>query len=134
MKAAVLHALGTPPRFEEFPEPTAGEGEVIAHVCAAALKPVDKAMASGSHYASPRELPAVCGVDGVGCLDDGTRVFFAGPRSPYGAMAQRTVVPRLQCFPVPDNIDDTTAQPAPTVLTSSSTTCGAAPPRHCLPP
>ena len=28
MKAAVIHALGQPPRFEDFPEPTAGEGEV----------------------------------------------------------------------------------------------------------
>ncbi len=27
MDAAVLHALGKPPRFEEFPEPTPGEGE-----------------------------------------------------------------------------------------------------------
>ena len=39
MHAAVLHALGKPPRFEEFPEPTAGEGGVLIHVCAAALKP-----------------------------------------------------------------------------------------------
>src|SRR5438552_2879924 len=28
MKAAVINALGQPPRFEDFPEPTAGEGEV----------------------------------------------------------------------------------------------------------
>jgi hypothetical protein len=46
-------------------------------------------MASGAHYPSPRELPVVCGVDGVGVLDDGTRVFFGGPRRPYGAMAER---------------------------------------------
>ena len=82
MNAAVLHALNESPRFEEFSEPVAEENEVIVHVRAAALKPVDKQMASGSHYAAFRELPVVCGTDGVGCLDDGTRVFFAIPRFP----------------------------------------------------
>lgn len=106
MNAAVLHALNQPPRFEQFPEPIAKENEVIVHVRAAALKPVDKQMAGGSHYAAFRELPAVCGTDGVGLLDDGTRVFFAIPRSPYGSMAERTVVSPSHTFPIPDNIDD----------------------------
>ncbi len=113
MDAAVLHALGETPRFEQFPEPTAGADEAIVHVRAAALKPVDKQMSSGSHYASPRELPVVCGADGVGNLDDGTRVFFGGPRRPYGAMAERTVVPRAFCFPVPEGLDDDTAAALP---------------------
>src|SRR5216117_2713366 len=69
MHAAVLHALGKPPRFEEFPDPTPGEGEVLINVSAAALKPVDKQMAAGTHYASPREFPVVCGMDGVGRLE-----------------------------------------------------------------
>src|SRR5215470_8796437 len=113
MHAAVLHALGKPPRVEEFPEPTPGEGEVLIDVSAAALKPVDKQMASGTHYASPRELPVVCGTDGLGRLKDGTRVFFGGVRRPYGAMAERTVVRRVQCFPVPDSLDDDTAAAIP---------------------
>jgi NADPH:quinone reductase-like Zn-dependent oxidoreductase len=109
MQAAVLNTLGKPPRFDQFPEPTAGEGEVLVNVLAAALKPVDKQMASGAHYGSPRKLPIVCGTDGVGRLDDGTRVFFAAARRPYGAMAQRSVAPRSWCFPVPAAIDDVTA-------------------------
>lgn len=109
MYAAVLHTLGKPPSYDEFPEPAAGEGEVIVHVRAASLKPVDKAMASGEHYASFRELPAVCGTDGAGRLDDGSRVVFAGARRPYGAMAQRTPMARARCFPVPDGVDDVTA-------------------------
>src|SRR5271170_1046609 len=113
MNAAVLHTLGKPPRFEQFPEPIPGEGEVIVHVRAAALKPADKQMASGSHYASPRELPVVCGIDGVGSLDDGARVFFGGPRRPYGAMAERTVLRRAQCFPVPDGLSDDIAAALP---------------------
>jgi NADPH:quinone reductase-like Zn-dependent oxidoreductase len=113
MDAAVLHTLGKPPRYEQFPEPIAGEGEVIVHVRAASLKPVDKQLASGLHYASPRELPIVCGSDGAGHLDDGTRVFFGGARPPYGAMAQRTAVPRAFCFPVPEGVDYDTAAACP---------------------
>jgi len=113
MNAAVLHTLGKPPRFEEFPDPDPGENEVIVHVRAAALKPVDKQIASGSHYSSPRKLPVVCGIDGVGILEDGTRVFFGGPRRPYGAMAQRTVVRRSQCFPVPEGVADEVAAALP---------------------
>jgi len=113
MNAAVLHTINQPPRFEQFPEPVAEENEVIVHVRAAALKPIDKQMASGSHYAGYRKLPAVCGMDGVGCLDDGTRVFFGAPRAPFGAMAQRTIVPRAFTFPVPENVDDETAAALP---------------------
>src|ERR1022692_3725998 len=100
MHAAVLHTLGKPPRFESFPDPVAEPDEAIVHVRAASLKPIDRLMASGGHYASPREFPVVCGVDGIGVLDDGTRVFFGGPRRPYGAMAERTVVARSRCWPV----------------------------------
>jgi len=110
MDAAVLHTFGKPPRSEQFPDPAvAGEGEVLVHVRAAALKPVEKQLASGTHYAIPSQLPVVCGVDGIGYLDDGTRVFFGGPRSPYGAMAQRTVVARSHCFQIPEAVDDATA-------------------------
>jgi len=106
MKAAVLRTLGKPPRFEEFPDPKPSPGEVIIHVKAASLKNIDKMMASGSHYDSHRELPVVCGTDGVGILDDGTRVFCGGSRPPYGMMAERTVVSRTWCLPIPDGVDD----------------------------
>ena len=109
MKAAVLSVLDQPPRCEEFPDPQAGEGEVIVRVHAAALKPIDRQLASGTHYASQRNLPMVCGNDGVGTFDDGRRVFFAAPRPPYGSMAERAVVAGMRCFPLPDNVDDVTA-------------------------
>ena len=113
MKAAVLHELGRAPRFAEFAEPTAGKDEALVRVRAASLKAIDRQLASGSHYASPRELPVVCGTDGVGELEDGTRIFFGGPRRPHGAMAERTVVPRALCFPVPAGIDDDAAAALP---------------------
>jgi len=106
MNAAVIRKLGKPPRCEQFPEPVAGDKEVIVQVRAASLKPVDKQLAGGSHYASPRELPFICGTDGVGQLHDGRRVFFGGCRPPHGAMAQRTVVPSAFAFPVPEGLDD----------------------------
>jgi len=65
MRAAVLHTLGKPPRCEEFPEPVPGDGEVLIQVSASSLKPVDKQLAAGTHYASSAELPVVCGSDGV---------------------------------------------------------------------
>ena len=109
MYAAVVRKLGEPPRCEEFPEPVASENEVIVHVHAASIKPVDKQIVAGAHYATPSQLPFVCGMDGVGHLDDGQRVFFGGCRSPYGAMAQRTVVPKAFAFPVPAPLTDETA-------------------------
>lgn len=119
MDAAVLHTLGKPPKCEQFPDPVAADGEVIVHVHAASLKPVDRQLASGAHYASPRALPVVCGSDGVGHLDDGRRVFFGGTRAPYGAMAQRTVVPSAYTFPVPGGVDDETAAALPNPAVSA---------------
>ncbi len=113
MKAAVLHELGKAPRCEDFAEPTAGKDEAVVRVRSASLKAIDKQLAEGSHYASPRDLPVVCGTDGVGDLEDGTRVFFGGARRPYGAMAERTVVPRAFCFPAPSGIDDDTVAALP---------------------
>src|SRR5258706_2615469 len=113
MKAAVLHELGKAPRFEDFAAPTPSKEEALVQVRAASLKAVDKQLANGSHYASPRELPVICGTDGLGMLEDGTRVFFGGPRHPYGAMAELTVAPRGFCFPVPAGLDDATAAALP---------------------
>jgi NADPH:quinone reductase-like Zn-dependent oxidoreductase len=108
MKAAVIHAFGQPPRFEDFPDPTATDGEALVQVAAAGLHPVVKALASGAHYGSSEQLPLVPGVDGVGRLHDGTRVYFGGARPPYGTMSERTVVPRSMCIPLPDGLDDAT--------------------------
>src|SRR5580704_1530034 len=113
MKAAVLHEFGKAPRCEDFAEPTAGKDEAVVRVRSASLKAIDRQLAGGSHYASPRELPVVCGTDGVGDLEDGTRVFFGGARKPFGAMAERTVAPRAFCFPVSAALDDLTAAALP---------------------
>jgi len=111
VKAAVLEGIGKTPKCEGFEEPEAGEGEALVRVLAASLKPVDRQLAAGTHFASPREadLPLICGTDGVGTLEDGTRVFFGGCRRPFGAMAELTVVPGGFCFPLPPGMGDETA-------------------------
>ena len=81
--AAVLHGIGQTPRYEPFPAPVAGDGEAVLTATAAALKPSDRWMANGVHYA-PTEFPRVMGLDRLGRLSDGTRVAFFTPLPPYG--------------------------------------------------
>ena len=109
MQAAVVNTLGQAPRYQSFPDPVAGEGETLIQVRAAGLHPIVKALASGSHYASSTEVPFVPGVDGVGILDDGSRVYFGFASKPWGTMSERTVAPRSMCIPLPDRLDDTQA-------------------------
>ncbi|GAA2156681.1 quinone oxidoreductase family protein [Actinomadura napierensis] len=109
MRAAVLHGIGEAPCYGTFPAPVAGEGEAVVTVGAAALKPFDRWWAKGLHPASPTEFPQVVGADGVGRLEDGTRVAFFGPVAPYGGMAERALVRRGMWFPVRDGVDDVTA-------------------------
>jgi NADPH2:quinone reductase len=98
MKAAVVHVPGQPPRYESFPDPVPGEHEAVVQVTAAGLHPVVKTLAGGSHYGSTDRLPLVPGVDGVGRLDDGRRIYFAGPRAPHHRLpvgpATRAAIPR----------------------------------------
>ena len=112
MKAAVLRSFGSPPIYGDFPEPVVSDGEVLIKVRAAALHPVVRALADASHYGAVEDLPVVVGVDGAGRLDDGTRVFFAGVRPPYGTMAELASAPRAICVPLPEGLDEITAAAA----------------------
>lgn len=108
MKAALLYASGESPRFETFPEPTPIQGEVLVQVKAAALTNLSKMRANGSS-----QFPVVCGVNGIGVLEDGTRVYCGGCRPPYGMMAEWAPVARSGCLPVPDGLDDLSAAALP---------------------
>jgi NADPH:quinone reductase-like Zn-dependent oxidoreductase len=108
MHAAVVHSFGQPPRFEQFPDPAPGDGEVLVQVRAAGLHPVVKALAGGTHYGSSDRLPLVPGIDGVGQLEDGSRVYVGNPRPPYGTLAELTVVPRSMCIPLPEGLENDT--------------------------
>jgi NADPH:quinone reductase-like Zn-dependent oxidoreductase len=105
MQAAVVNVLGQAPKYQNFPDPVETEGELPIQVLAAGLHPIVKAVASGAHYSAQGEVPAVPGLDGVGTLRDGTRVYFGFVRKPWGTMAERAAAPRSKCWPLPAGLD-----------------------------
>ena len=108
MKAAIVLGAGQTPVYGDFREPQPSPNNTRIAVTAAAMSHVVKSRASGTHYSSG-QFPLIAGIDGVGRLDDGSRVYFVLPQAPYGSMAQRTVVPSAQCLALPDELDDVTA-------------------------
>ena len=109
MNAAVVESFSTPPRYTTFADPVAGEGEQLVTVTAAGLHPIVRALASGSHYGSAGELPFVAGVDGVGRLADGTRIYFGSSRSPFGTFSELAITRQNLAFPLLEGLDDTIA-------------------------
>jgi len=107
MKAAVIDSLERGPRYADFADPVAGEGETLVEVTAAGLHPIVRMLASGEHYGSQGTLPMIPGIDGTGRLPDGTAVYFGGVRPPYGAMAQRAAAGFV--LPLPEALDEVTA-------------------------
>ncbi len=82
MKAAIVREAGQPPVYGDFPEPTPASDERRIRVTASAISQVARSRAAGTHYSSTGPFPFVVGIDGVGRLDDGSRVYFALPRPP----------------------------------------------------
>ncbi len=108
MNAAVVEAFDRPPRYTSFADPVPEEGELFVEVIAAGLHPVVRALANGSHYGSTGKLPFIPGVDGVGRLQDGKRVYFGVTKPPFGTFAQHAVTQSWMCLPLPDSVDDIT--------------------------
>jgi NADPH2:quinone reductase len=109
MNAALVESFQSPPRYATFDDPTPQSGESAIRVLAAGLHPIVKSLAKGAHYGSTGQFPFVPGLDGVGRLDDGSRVFFGIARPPFGSMAERTVGAPPFLFPLPEAIPDATA-------------------------
>jgi NADPH:quinone reductase-like Zn-dependent oxidoreductase len=106
MKAAVVSAFGTPPRYEDFPDPApAGDGEMVVDMLAAGLHPRVRSQADGSHYTSTGDLPLVPGIDGVGRGGDGLLRYFALPDTTLGSMAERTAIDARRSIVLPDGSD-----------------------------
>ncbi len=84
MKAVVLHEYGGPGKlkFEDFPDPKAGAGEVLVEVMATSINPIDWKMRSGAAKERfPLTLPAVLGRDLAGTireLGEGVKDFEVG--------------------------------------------------------
>jgi NADPH:quinone reductase-like Zn-dependent oxidoreductase len=115
MRAAVLHAPGSPPSCSTHPDPVAADGRTLVRVSAAPIVPLDLLCASGTSYFGRPAVPYVPGVQGVGVVeqstvyDSGARVWFAtsagmtpgdGSLAELCAVRDEDVVPLTQ--PVPD--------------------------------
>lgn len=108
MYAALVTDYAKPPVYNEVPAPQPAPGEVLVYPTAVAKSQLVMAQASGKHYASPKP-PFIPGVDGVGKLENGQRVYFAFPRAPQGAMAQCVSVAQNYTVALPDDVDDISA-------------------------
>jgi NADPH:quinone reductase-like Zn-dependent oxidoreductase len=110
MKAAVVTAYGTAPRYLEFPDPQpAGEHEIVVDVLAAGLHPRVRMQAGGSHYTSSgTDLPLVPGVDGVGRDADGRLWYFMSLNGRYGSMAEHAVIDTRHSVALPAHTDPVT--------------------------
>jgi NADPH:quinone reductase-like Zn-dependent oxidoreductase len=109
MKAAIVSEAGKPPVYGDFQEPKAEQGQSVVSVTASALSNLTRGRASGTHYSSKGGFPFVVGVDGVGRLASGKRVYFALPEAPFGGMGEQCLVRTSHFIDVPDGLDDVTA-------------------------
>lgn len=100
MKAAVLKKYGVP-EVSDFQEPVAKTGQKIVEVLVSGINPKDLTVASGAIPALAPPLPSVVGIEGIGLMD-GKRVYFEGGISPFGSVAERTLVDPSTIFSVPD--------------------------------
>ncbi len=110
MKAAVLHQTGRAPVFEDFPDPVVQPDEQLLFVKAASIKNLDRMRAEGTHYDRYTEFPVIVGVDGVGILENGSRVYTGSQK---GMMAEKAIASRHWMVAVPDGLDDVTAAALP---------------------
>jgi len=120
MKAAVVFQKGEMPKYvEDFAEPKVqNKNELLISVKASALKNLDKMRASGKHYSTQNEewTAKVVGGDGVGLLEDGTRVYGVGIN---GMIAEKAIVEKDFLVKLPEEIDNVTAAALPNAVMGS---------------
>ena len=109
MRAAVVRELGAPPEVAELPGPEPGDGEVVLEVVAAALNPLDVAVAAGRFYGGHPPLPYVPGAEAVGRVDESAGLVWTSGGglgvAKNGTLAERVAVARGRLVPVPDGVD-----------------------------
>lgn len=106
MNAAVVTSFDQPPRYQRFEAPRPNRrGDLLVDVLAAGLHPRVRTGAAGAHYTSTRTLPMVPGVDAVGQLSDGRRIYFMASDEVLGTMAEKTLVDPRRSIELPDDAD-----------------------------
>lgn len=105
MKAAIVNKAGDKPVYDEFADPGADEDKVVITVKAAAISQLAKSRAAGRHYSSVTAHPFIPGIDGTGYLDNGESVYFMTLNTPWGSMAEKTLVSPDDIVPLPATLD-----------------------------
>ncbi|OCA78966.1 alcohol dehydrogenase [Chryseobacterium contaminans] len=120
MKAAVVFEKGRSPQYADFPEPEiSNKNEVLVTVKAASIKNLDKARASGKHYSTENEAhqPAIVGSDGVGYLENGSKVYFFSKK---GTVAEKAIANSQMMVPIPEDLDFSVAAALPNAVMGSA--------------
>ncbi len=116
MRAVVISRNGGPEVLEprEWPEPQAGEGQLLVAVQAAGVNFRDVYERRGGGYGTP--APLVGGAEGAGAvvaLGPGVEGFEPGERvawtSATGSYAERALVTAERAVPVPDDVESEVA-------------------------
>ena len=129
MKAVVVHQYGGPEvlKFEDYPDPVAGPGEVLVRVAATSVNPIDYKRRAGlmkDFY--PINFPGLIGVDIAGTvvkIGPGVEGFSVGDQ--VFAMADNTyaelcVVKAVVLAKVPKGLDLIQAAALPLVTTTGN--------------
>jgi NADPH:quinone reductase len=115
MRAVVVRAFGPPEvmTVEEVADPAPGEGEVLVHVRAAGVNPVETYVRAGA-YARLPALPYTPGSDlggtiekvggGVTAWKRGDRVYAHGVAAGSGAYAERAICEEHQIHRLPPDV------------------------------
>jgi NADPH:quinone reductase-like Zn-dependent oxidoreductase len=129
MKAVVVHQYGGPDglKFEEYPDPVPGPGEVLVRVAATSVNPIDyKRRAGFTKDFYPMQFPSLIGVDIAGTvfkLGPGVEGFSVGDE--VFAMADNTyaelcVVKAAVLAKVPKGLDLIQAAALPLVTVTGN--------------
>src|ERR1700691_299633 len=129
MKAIVMHEYGGPEvlKFEEYPDPVPGPGEVLIKVAAASVNPIDyKRRAGLTQDFYPLKFPGLIGVDVSGTvvkIGPGVEDFSVGDE--VFAMADNTyaelcVVNAMVLAKLPKGLDLIQAAALPLVTTTGN--------------
>ena len=116
MKAVRIHEYGGPEVlvYEDIETPTPGPDQVLVHVRAAAVNPVDVAVRTDS-FPTPRQPPKTLGSDGAGVVEavgpgvrevaPGDEVFFTGLGvGTEGSYAEYALIAPAQAVRKPANV------------------------------
>jgi NADPH:quinone reductase-like Zn-dependent oxidoreductase len=129
MKAIVVHQYGGPEvlKWEEYPDPVPGRGEVLVRVAAASVNPIDyKRRAGLTKDFYPIHFPGLIGVDmsgtvvkvgpGVEAFTDGDKVFAMADNT----YAEFCVVKADVLADIPEGLDLIEAAALPLVTTTGN--------------